>query len=128
MPRLYDLIRDVVLVSSEYRYKVMVVLDDTIVYKLYKERKNLKTDSNYVVKFNNLDIKLEYGYTCYSQDPITWDTKLELPKEAEMYVSYDLLHMNVKFKEDGKEYETNDIFLYPLRDLFTEYGYYKYKK
>ena len=128
MPRLYDLDVVVTLRSSDYRYKVIVTLDDIVAYKLYKERKHLNTDCNYVVKFNNLDMKLEYGYTDYSSDPITWNTKIELPKEAEMYVSYGMLHMNVKFKEGGKEYENKDIYLCHLRKLFIDYGYYKCKK
>lgn len=127
MPRLFDSIEVVVFNSSDYRYRVMVTLDDTVVYKLYKDRKHLKTDPNYVIKFKNLAMELQHGYTNFSTDWITWDTELELPTEAEMYVKYGSLFMNAKFKEKGKEYENKGMYVCHLRKLFIDYGYYKSK-
>ena len=128
MPRQYDLAVLVRLYSPDYLYTVNVTLDDIIAYKLYKERKHLKTDPNYVVKVNNIAMELYYANTRYSTEWITWDTGLELPTEAEVYVKYGVAFMNVKFKEKGKEYENNEVYLYPLRKIFIDYGYYKSKK
>lgn len=128
MPRQYDLAVLVRLYSPDCRYTVNVTLDDIIVYKLYKERKHLKTDPNYVIKFKNLAMELYYANTRYSTERITWDTELELPNEAEMYVKYGSLLMNAKFKEKGKEYENKGMHVYYLRKLFIDYGYYKSKK
>lgn len=118
-----------ILSSDLYRHKVYLTFSPSSIFQIYCERKNLRKgrdaytltcyiDSGYkgsfIVGRDYKDVKLNIG--------------VEVMNSVELFTENKGLDLyaEVQFLED-EVMKKSEVFLMPLRDLFSEYGYYKYE-
>lgn len=113
----------VYLVSGKYRHDAIIVVPDTVVYKLYINRKKLNEDSDYTIEFDNIEFRVESSYLKPRIEPV--QSKVEISPKVEFRVKYGSVYADVKYKEDGVDRIQTGAFVFPLRSLLVRYGYYK---
>lgn len=118
--------------SDRYKHKVYLTFSPSSIFHIYCERKNLRKGRDAYTLMCYIDSQYDGSFTVSECGQVYKDVKginVELMNSVELFTESegkDLLYAEVQFLEDGVM-KKSKVHLTTLRDLFSEYGYYKYK-
>lgn len=130
LSRVAGIERLIVLREGKLEHGIIISIDDFAAYELYKNRKYFREDTNHKIFTDKIRIRrpdvdwtyIKRGRFKYSIENYN---RLEILPVVEVRVNeFGWIVISIKYKESGVEYK-QDVTLIKLRQIFTEYGYYK---
>lgn len=115
--------------SDVYGHMMHITLSSSSVFRIYCERKNLRKGRDAYTLMCYIDSRCEGSFLVgRDYNNVKLNVAVEFMHNIELFTENKGLDLyaEVQFLEGGIM-KKSKVYLTPLRDLFSEYGYYKYE-